>query len=322
MTMYEKIVDQIKARHFNKALNLISAELQMHPEDVYLLTQQANVLWNLGRAEEALQIAERASEMNTCYPLLIYTKGRILSSLERYDAAAKEWECLITGDVDEMAEMGFGKRWALSVKNDARFYKAECLYHLYCDKEALSLMEQHVANRRKGLESDFTMREAREFLRMLRYSKRGKTLPDDDDTYGYLKASQAKRIVKKMETLENERLMKRLIGYLKRKCREFPKEYWLKTCLSEYLFSLEDKSCLLYAKDAYEMAPDDMLVVYNYASALFLNGKYQEAEKALDVILQEEINFIAYGEHGEGLRWAKQLIKDSRKLQSKIHQRK
>jgi hypothetical protein len=217
-----------------------------------------------------------------------------------------------------LSESSFGKRWAFSVKNDALFYKAECLYHLYRDIDALSLVELHIKNRRKGLSSDFTIKDVRKFQQVLQYNERKEPSYNEINTSGFLKPTQVQQIEKKLESFEKNHQKKRLISYLKKKCREFPNEYWLKTCLAEYLYNFGEKECLTYARDAYRMAPNDMLVAYNYACALFLNCDYHIAKEILDIIIKKSIKEIAYGEHGEGLRWAKNLVKDANSLYSKI----
>ena len=96
-----------------------------------------------------------------------------------------------------------------------------------------------------------------------------------------------------------------MVSYLKRKSREFPREYYLKTLLTEHLADMKRYAeSLRYAEEAYEQEPTDMLVAYDYANALYHNGKYDDAIKIV----------IAYGDHGEGLRWAKTLQRDAKEV--------
>lgn len=72
--------------------------------------------------------------------------------------------------------------------------------------------------------------------------------------------------------------------------------------MSEYCYDNGMKElCMESAERAHSInyEEDDMLVVYDYGSALYLNGRYDEAIAEFDKILAEDINFIAYGEHGE-----------------------
>ena len=99
-----------------------------------------------------------------------------------------------------MSDNGFGVRWAKSVINDARYYKADCLYHLFRDMEALTLIEEHLAHRGKGIESDFSKKEAVLFYKVLKYSHSSEMAKRSDE--GYASEAQSKRIERRMETLE------------------------------------------------------------------------------------------------------------------------
>ena len=129
---------------------------------------------------------------------------------------------------------------------------------------------------------------------------------------------QGKRAEAHLHKLQIQKKWNTIVAYLKRKCREFPNEYWLKTKLAEYLYLQDDKSCLRYAEAAYQMASEDMLVVYNYACALYLNGRYADAFQKLQIIKDRGLDYIAYSEHGEGLRWAKKLLTDTETLSSSL----
>lgn len=113
--------------------------------------------------------------------------------------------------------------------------------------------------------------------------------------------------------------------YFKRKRREYPNDYYLWTIMSEYCFDYRQKDlCLKSAEKAHalEDTGNDMLVLYDYGAALFLNGRYDEAIAVFDKILAEDINYIAYGEHGEGMRWTKKLLADAKVLRNNCMKRK
>ena len=143
-----------------KAKRLLQKALEQNANDVYLLTQMANVLWNLSKDEMALTYADKAQMEDSDYPLMLFTRGRILWSLEQYRASVTMWDKLLSANLADIAEKGWSDGWARTVVNDARYYKADCLYCLYQTKEAIELMQDHIANRRKGQQSDFTIKEA------------------------------------------------------------------------------------------------------------------------------------------------------------------
>ena len=308
----KELVTLIKHKEFAKAKRLLKKALQTEPDNVYLLTQMANVLWNLEKDEEALTFAMKAKEIDSDYPLMLFTLGQILWSLEDNSASIEVWDKLLCADITSVADKGWGIKWAQSVMNDARFYKAICLDSLDRKAEAKEEMEKHLACRRKGLESDFTLKEAKEFLLRLTYC----TIPDsssEDDDIGWVSPKQWNRINRMLAKKKSDE--QALVSYLKRKSREFPREYYLKTLLTEHLADMKRYAeSLRYAEEAYEQEPADMLVAYDYANALYHNGKYDDAIKIVSIVIQTDVNIIAYGDHGEGLRWAKTLQRDAKEV--------
>ena len=254
----------------------------------------------------------KAKEIDSDYPLMLFTLGQILWSLEDNSASIEVWDKLLCADISSVADKGWGIKWAQSVMNDARFYKAMCLDSLDRMAEAKEQMEKHLACRRKGLESDFTLKEAKEFLLRLTYC----TIPDsssEDDDIGWVSPKQWNRINRMLAKKKSDE--QALVSYLKRKSREFPREYYLKTLLTEHLADMKRYAeSLRYAEEAYEQEPTDMLVAYDYANALCYNGKYDDAIKIVSIVIQTDINIIAYGDHGEGLRWAKTLQRDAKEV--------
>lgn len=126
----DKLIEFIKSKSFSAAEKLLRKELVLSPNNCYLLTQFANVLWNRCKDKEALSYADKAKGVCPVMPLLNYTRGRILWSLEKYEQSIEEWDVVLNMTIEEVAENGYGVRWAKSVINDSRYYKADCLYHL------------------------------------------------------------------------------------------------------------------------------------------------------------------------------------------------
>lgn len=313
----ETLIRLIKLKKFRKAETLLREDLHKSPNDVYVLTQLANVLWNRYKDEEALSFADKAKMLSPVYPLLNYTRGRILWSLEKFEQSNEEWNVILNMPEEEIAQRGYGLKWAKSIINYSRYYKADCLYHLFKDKEALELMEAHLEHRRKGQESDFSKKEAILFYKVLKYSHFPKNTSVTE--LGYASATQKSRIMKKVDVLEEKKDWKRLISYLKKKVVIFPKEYYLKTIISEYCIAAgKTADSLNYAKEAFAQEPNDPLVKYNYAVALMKNKQTDEALEQFDEIIAWGVDYIAYSEHGEGIKWAKKLLRDTQKYLLKI----
>ena len=220
----------------------------------------------------------------------------------------------------EVAEKGFGKGWAKSVINDARYCKAAALQALFRDKEALALMEEHLKHRGKGVQSDFTKKEATLFYKELKYSYLNSDVDYSDE--GYATRAQAHRIERRMETLEEARQWDKLVRYLKGVCKRYPKEYYFHVRLSEYSKKVGNKAdCLEYATNAFAREPNDPLVKYTYAVALKYCGRNEDALAQFEGLVALGLDYIAYSEHGEGMRWAKKIMRHSQRYIEEIKQK-
>ena len=304
----DKLYQLIEQKRFKAVENLMRKKLEQEPENVYFLAQLANALWNLNKDEEALSYADKAKSISPTNPLTLFTRARVLGSLHKFEEAAAEWEELISMGEAEVAEKGFGKGWAKSVINDARYYRALSLGELNRDKEALALMEEHLKHRGKGVESDFTKKEATLFYKELKYSYLNSGVDYSDE--GYATRPQAHRIEGRMETLEEAKQWDKLVRYLKGVCKRYPKEYYFHVRLSEYSKKVGNKAdCLKYAEEAFAQEPNDPLVKYNYAVALKYCGRNEEALAQFEGLVALGLDYIAYSEHGEGMRWAKKIMR-------------
>ena len=304
----DKLYQLIEQKRFKAVENLMRKKLEQEPENVYFLAQLANALWNLNKDEEALSYADKAKSISPTNPLTLFTRARVLGSLHKFEEAAAEWEELISMGEAEVAEKGFGKGWAKSVINDARYYRALSLGELNRDKEALALMEEHLKHRGKGVLSDFTKKEATLFYKELKYSYLNSDVDYSDE--GYATRPQAHRIEGRMETLEETRQWDKLVRYLKGVCKRYPKEYYFHVRLSEYSKKVGNKAdCLKYAEEAFAQETNDPLVKYTYAVALKYCGRNEDALVQFEGLVALGLDYIAYSEHGEGMRWAKKIMR-------------
>lgn len=101
----DKLIELIKSNSFSAAEKLLRKELALSPNNCYLLTQLANVLWNRCKDKEALSYADKAKEVCPVMPLLNYTRGRILWSLEKYEQSIEEWDVVLNMTIEEVAKM-------------------------------------------------------------------------------------------------------------------------------------------------------------------------------------------------------------------------
>ena len=240
MAEYLTLMDK---RKYAAAERLLLECLNDDPTDGYVLSQLALVSWYRHKDEEALRYADRAKAVDPTAPLTLYIRAKILWSMEKFEQSITGWEQILNMSEQEVEQKGYGKNWAKSIINDARYYNALCLHKLFRDKEAFPLMEEHLKNRAKGLASDFTKQEATLFYKGLKYSDFRPYVSENDE--GYATRPQAHRIEGRMKTLEEARQWDKLVRYLKGVCKRYPKEYYFHVRLSEYSKKVGNKAdCL------------------------------------------------------------------------------
>ena len=313
--IHTTLIDLIKHSRFRQARRMIARELEQSPHDGYLLIQMSNVLWNLNKDKEALAYLNRVDASLSAMSFALFTKGRVLMGLGLFEESIATWNLILQKGADEIANdvYHFGVRWAKSVLADSLFYRAQSLFYLYRDQEALVSANEHIGKRQRGIPSDFTKEEVLQFIRQLKYSSQeGNSNPTMQ--LSAITPFQRRITNTYIEKYAKEKDSNRLIKYLIKKTKDFPREYYFWMLLSEYHCSDRTKDlCLRYARKAYDIIGDkDMLVVYDYGMALYLNGFYKEAHEKFSLITDMDVNRIAFSEHGEGMRWAKKLVRESR----------
>lgn len=311
------IIEKYKSCRFDTLKRYLTIELGKEPQNRFLKVLMADVLENKGQAKKAIEYIhdEEADEVNASYYTL-FVKARVYQNAERIVEAIPIWRMIVSAsitDVSKSLELP-GLKSARTIKNDAKFYLANCLYSQLSDEEALLLVNDHLANRKKGVYSDFTLREVHDYRRMLEWTlSKPRTMVKGD--VGYCTDEQRGRIWLHFEQLKEKD--KRLAAeYLMTKGREFHSEYYMWTVASELFFDLKEPAlCIRCAETAYGIiGDDDLSVVYDYASALALNKRFEEALEKFNYILSHPLEYIAYSEHGEGMGEARKLIKETKRM--------
>lgn len=135
-----------------------------------------------------------------------------------------------------------------------------------------------------------------------------------DTGSGYMSARAGKIFQSKLDSYKHESDWTGLIKMLKRYANRYPNEYYVYQQLASTLYIesiAQYQLAFQYAERAIIMEPDDDLNIYTYACALYYVGLLDKSYEYYNKIIDKDINDIAYGEHGEGLRYAKALINDS-----------
>jgi len=94
---------------------------------------------------------------------------------------------------------------------------------------------------------------------------------------------------------------------------EDPDNHWLLTRLSSVLYEQKKyEEALAASEKALQIAPDCPLVLWDYAGVLRMLSHSDKAVKIYKSILARGVEDVAFGDCGEGLRWAKSLLNDCR----------
>lgn len=131
---------------------------------------------------------------------------------------------------------------------------------------------------------------------------------------GFMPTSVSKKFQLKLDLLKYKSDWNGLITMLKRYASKYPNEYFIyQQMAATYYIERIGKYQLASqcAEYAYNMEPNDDLNIYTYACSLYYVGRLDESFDLFSKITSKEVHAIAYGEHGEGIRYAKSLINDS-----------
>lgn len=312
----EYVIGQYKSSNFESLRRYLTKKLKEAPQDRFLEILMADVLDSLRQPEKALEYIQNDDGNNDSNYYVLFVKARVYQNTERITEAIPLWNMIISTDLSEIAKSikSFKIKSAKTIKNDSRYYLAHCLYSIFDDKGALLMTKEHLYNRCKGVYSDFSLKEVRNFKRLLKWNiSKPKSSHKGND--GCCTTEQRNKIWKHFESLA-EKDMRKAATYLLDKGKIFYGEYYLWAVASEIYYDLnEPLLCLQSAEKAYSIIKDDDLyIVFDYASALAINNLFDDAIDKFNYILNQDINYVAYSEHGEGMMKAKKLIGKTRKM--------
>lgn len=90
-------------------------------------------------------------------------------------------------------------------------------------------------------------------------------------------------------------------------------DHWLLTRLSTTYYEQKDyNKALEYVQQAVTLSPSCPLVLWDYAGTLDMLERDDESIQIFKKLIRRGITDIAYGECGEGIRYARSLVNDSR----------
>ena len=119
----------------------------------------------------------------------------------------------------------------------------------------------------------------------------------------------------KLNRLWGEKKMAEAKKMLLTEVKKYPNEYFLWTSLAQTCSGLgEYVSALEFSQRAITICDDDVLVLYNHATALIGTKAYKEALPFCQQILKEDVESIS--QNGEGVKWAKSIRNDTMYLKA------
>jgi tetratricopeptide (TPR) repeat protein len=95
--------------------------------------------------------------------------------------------------------------------------------------------------------------------------------------------------------------------------------YWWMMLSETYYEQFEYDTALECAKRAVELAPQCPLALWHYAGCLSMTGQERAALSVWALLLNRDLNEVAHGECGEGMKWAMQLLNDVHYRMGLIH---
>ena len=102
-----------------------------------------------------------------------------------------------------------------------------------------------------------------------------------------------------------------------------PSDHWVWTTLGlTYYEQHMYENALQCSKRAVELAPNCPVVLWDYAGCLYMTGHESAALTIWTVLLDMDLEEVAYGECGEGMDWAMQLLNDVHYRMGRYFQRK
>lgn len=90
-----------------------------------------------------------------------------------------------------------------------------------------------------------------------------------------------------------------------------PGDHWLWMHLGLCYYEQQDyEKALKCSEHAVQLEPDCPLAMWHYAGSLAMAGRMSGALTIWTALLSLDVETIAFGEHGEGMDWALQLVND------------
>jgi tetratricopeptide (TPR) repeat protein len=171
----DRLERYLKDEEWEKARRIIKGMLAQSPQDHWLLASLAHTHYEQYEYARALAILQKARKIAPRCPLVLWYFAGALDMLGREKEAIAIWKGLLKRGLENIAfgECGEGLRRAELYLNDAR-YRIGCSYaDLGMKALAARYLNDHLKHRRRGLRSEYSLRQVRRKLRTLQLADTG-----------------------------------------------------------------------------------------------------------------------------------------------------
>jgi tetratricopeptide (TPR) repeat protein len=151
------------------ARRLMKEELKQKPRSHWLWTNLAMTYYEEKKYTRALELNEKAMQLAPNCPLVLWHYACTLDMAGGIDEAIFIWKKILNKGINRIAwgVCGEGVRWSRTVINDCRFRLSLAFQKKGNTALASRYMRKHIANRRPGIPSLYSMKEAKEIIRDL-----------------------------------------------------------------------------------------------------------------------------------------------------------
>jgi len=142
-------------------LNLLKPICKKYKGEYYYFSELARVYDQLGEYTKALSYIDMAYSIEKKDVMVLYDRGVILESNERYEDAIKMFDKIFKQNILRVAYIfpGEGIKWTRSIYNDSRYLKGICFMKLGDYTRARYYIKLHIAKRCRGQYSDFSKQQ-------------------------------------------------------------------------------------------------------------------------------------------------------------------
>jgi tetratricopeptide (TPR) repeat protein len=150
-------------------IDLLQKEIEQTPDEHWLYAQLAISYYELRDYKMAMQFSEKAVNLSPDCPLALDYHASILLANGKAKEALLIWNNLLDRDIDDIAhgDCGEGVRFAKSLLNDIRFSVGDAYIEMKNKEKALWYYKSHLANRQKGVFSNFKRSEVLKEIKKL-----------------------------------------------------------------------------------------------------------------------------------------------------------